>query len=242
MSFLKHLFGREDSNLPQASRLMMPGSSLPWQDQKAAAADVAHMRRELLRSVLHKTLARHGIPAAWLGAEMLVATSRGREAGMHWRLLVKHWDARLLTHAVALQNSLVTRLLGADPLAADWLTGISWQFDLPDDASCPAMPQPGYWTAEPRRAASPAAAVSRDAGVIAGPVRIAPSAAPKSASAHDDAADTPDSVRLDLDRLLAVRDAELARHEQEHAAGQLTEPMYLATEPQPLAASRRSLG
>lgn len=232
MSFLRHLFGREDSKLPQASRLFSPGSSLPWQDQKVAAADLANVRRDLLRGVLQKTLARHGIPASWFDAEMLVATSRGRETGMHWRLLLKHWDPRLLTHAVALQNSLVTRLLASDPLAADWLTGISWQFALPDDAACPAMPQPAYWTADPRPAATAAAAAIADAGVIAGPVRIA---LPQQRTAQPEGTtDARDSVRLDLDRLLAVRDAELARHAQEYGANEPTQPMYLKTEPQPL--------
>jgi len=243
MGFLKQLFGREDSKLPQASRLFLPGSSMPSQDQKTTAAEISNGRRELLHSVLRNTLARHGIPASWLGAEMLVATSRGRETGMHWRLLVRHWEPRLLTHMVALQNSLVTRLLSQDPLAADWLTGISWQFALPDEAACPALPQPGYWTADPRPAPAAVAPDRRSgADVIAGPVRITTPQSAPAAAQPEATPDSADSVRHDLDRLLAVRDAEMKRHAQAHGSSEPTQPMYLRTEPQPLEALRRREG
>jgi hypothetical protein len=237
MSFLKQLFGRDDGKAGRASRMFSQFGSDLFQPPKAAAADIASTRRELMRTVLRKTLTRHGIPTSWIGAEMLVATSRGRENGMHWRLLVKHWDPRLLTHAVALQNSLVMRLLGYDPLAADWLMGISWQFALPDEVSCPPLPQPGYWTAEhrPSGPAVPAEDEAEEASgdVIAGPVRVA---APAEPMAEDDR----DSVRRDLDQLLAIRDAELKRHSDQYAS-EPTQPMYLATEPTPLSPGKRSV-
>ncbi len=103
-------------------------------------------RRELLRVVLRDTLIKHGIPSAWLSAEMLV-TGGTRQPGMHVRLLVRHWDPRLLTHGVALQNSFMQRVSLFDPLAPDWLKGISWQFALPDESVCPEMPEPAVWTA-----------------------------------------------------------------------------------------------
>lgn len=232
MSFLRQLFGRADPKAAQASRMFSQFSPEMAADPRSSAAELASMRRDMMRAVLRKTLARHGIPASWIGAEMLVATARGREAGMHWRLLIKHWDPRLLTHAVALQNSLVVRLLGYDPLAADWLMGISWQFALPDEAACPPMPQPGYWTAEQRRmeARQPLAAASAAGDVIEGPVRIA---APPAGSW-----DAKDSVRHDLDQLFAVRDAELQRHAAETGAADATRPMYLPTQPSALRASR----
>jgi hypothetical protein len=235
MSFLKQLFGRDDPKAAQASRMFTQFGSDLFHTPKAAAADLAASRRELMRTVLRKTLTRHGIPTSWIGAEMLIATARGRETGMHWRLLVKHWDTRLLTHAVALQNSLVMRLLGYDPLAADWLMGISWQFALPDEVSCPPLPQPGFWTADHRPEATDAIddeAPEPSGDVIAGPVRVAtPTAAPVD--------DERDSVRRDLDQLLAIRDAELKRHADQYGASEPTQPMYLNTEPQPLAPARR---
>lgn len=235
MSFFKQLFARDATKPARASRLFSQMGSDLFQSPKAAAADLAATRRELMRTVLRKTLTRHGIPTAWIGAEMLIATARGRENGLHWRLLVKHWDPRLLTHAVALQNSLVMRLLGYDPLAADWLMGISWQFALPDEVSCPPLPQPGYWTAE-HRPTAPAEPVPEQpeqasGDVIAGPQHVAAAAQELSDAERE-------SVRHDLDKLLAIRDAEL-KHHAEYGPSEPTQPMYLATEPQPLSPSRR---
>lgn len=226
MSFLRQLFGREDPKAAQASRMFSQFSPDMAADPRSSAAELASTRREMMRAALRKTLTRHGIPASWIGAEMLVATARGREPGMHWRLLIKHWDPRLLTHAVALQNSLVVRLLGYDPLAADWLMGISWQFALPDEAQCPPMPQAGFWTAEQRRAQTrhPVAVAAGD--IIEGPVRIP--------TAPAGAVDAKDSVRHDLDKLFAVRDAELKRHSAESGSPDATRPMYLQTQPQAL--------
>jgi hypothetical protein len=136
-----------------------------------------------------------------------------------------------------LQNSLVMRLLGYDPLAADWLMGISWQFALPDEVSCPPLPQPGFWTAEQRpddaaEAIDEEVVAAASADVIAGPVRVG---SPTPAPTEDDR----DSVRHDLDKLLAIRDAELKRHADQYGPSEATQPMYLATEPQPLTPERR---
>lgn len=231
MSFLKQLFGGEDRYAPAASRMF----SQPPEAASARTSTVeqANLRRELLRNVLRKTLNRHGIPLAWINAEMLVATSRGRETGMHWRLLIKHWDPRMMTYAVALQNSLIMRLLSQDPRAADWLMGISWQYALTDEANCPPMPYPGFWTAQPGEDAEdePVPEVCGGSGdVIAGPVRIT---APTPTTASRDSSD---SVRDDLDKLLAIRDNELKTDEERFRAtgSEPTQPMYLKTEPVPL--------
>jgi hypothetical protein len=243
VSFLKQLFRREDRQADMASRMFTQFGPDASTAKGSAPADALTTRRELMRTALRKTLARHGIPAAWIGSEMLVATSRSRESGMHWRIVVRHWDPRLLEHSVALQNSLVARLVSYDPLAADWLMGISWQFALANEAACPPMPQPGYWTADHRPvAAAPAAAplaepaIQPSADVIAGPVRIG---TPRSTRAGNRPREADDSLRDDLDKLLAVRDAELQRHA--FSGPEATQPMYLKTEPQPLAPTARPL-
>jgi hypothetical protein len=187
-----------------------------------------------LRLVLRHTLNRHGIPAAWVGADILQATSAGREPGMHLRLLIKHWEPRLLPHTVAFQNSLIVRLLAFDPLASNWLMGISWQFTLPDESPCPPMPHPGWWTADADpRARAPEGVRAEVAGgsgdVIAGPVRIGTSRATTGSILSAD-------VKADLERLLEVRDAELKRNAQ-RLAGDGTgapQPLYLKTQPMDL--------
>jgi hypothetical protein len=163
----------------------------------------------MLGLALRDTLTHKGIPAAWLSAEMLLFTSRGREPGIHLRLLIKHWDPRLLLHAVALQNALIVRLLALDPLASDWLMGISWQFALPDEGPCPPMPHPGSWTAN--------AELDHTAQ-----------------ERRTEASHAPGDVKSDLERLFAVRDAELEMNAQRLAGTDATQPMFLKTEPMEL--------
>jgi hypothetical protein len=184
-------------------------------------------RRELLRVVLRDTVNRHGIPGAWLDGEVLVSTSRTGERGIHWRLVVKHWDPRLLVHAPAFQQALIKRLTTFEPLASSWLTGISWQFATPETAPVPAMPHPGSWT-EPLPAHSPSAPAPEIGGagdVIAGPPLVEPQSPLAAAQASAE-------VKADLEHLFAVRDKDFRRHRAGEAAGDdATQPMFLSTEP-----------
>ena len=195
---------------PASSQMGPPPSQLA-----GSSGSQGRSRRELLRVVLRDTLNRHGIPADWFDAEVLVSTSRSGERGIHWRLVVKNSDPRLLNCAVALQHALIKRLTTFDPLAAAWLTGLSWQYALPDDAPYPAMPHPRTWKDAP---AQPAAAELAAVG------------------AHSD--DTPESrqqavdTRADLEQLFAARDADFRRHVgEENASEGATQPMFLRTEP-----------
>jgi hypothetical protein len=174
-------------------------------------------RREVLQLALRESLQRHGIPTSWITADALAATSRNSDAGLHWRLAIKHWDTRLVLHGVALQHSLVSRVLMYDPKAHDWLIGISWQYALPDDSVCPAMPHPGSWTADPPAQPVPTAASwpGGSADVITGPVRI-----------HDD------GVKSDLEQLMAVRDADFQAHAER--GFESTQQMFAKTQPSDL--------
>ncbi len=225
-SFLARLFSRALAPAPPASS--RPHSQLASghsQHSRGAQASDNASRRELLRVVLRETLNRHGIPADWLGADLLVATSRTGERGLHWRLVVRHWDPRLLTHGFALQQSLIKRMTTYDPLAGNWLMGISWQFALPDEFISPPMPHPGLWTADPPTPRpTPLQAVSGGlANVIAGPVRIADHASPAAGVGSD--------VRADLDQLLAVRDRDFKQHREGAPDHEATQPMFLRTQP-----------
>ena len=232
MSFFRRILGLPSSKNTTTSSKSHSQLSPATSPQSRSSASEAGTRRELLRVVLRNTLNRHGIPTSWIGAEMLLATSRGREPGIHWRLVIKHWDPRLLHCTVALQNALIVRVLAFDPLASNWLMGISWQFSLADESVCPPMPHPGGWTSERRNGKEPEAVAAGEpeggmGDVIAGPVRIADPAPPIDPDAD---------IKADLERLFAVRDAELKLNSQRVAAGagDRTQPMYLKTEPQPL--------
>lgn len=172
------------------------------------------IRKDLLKVVLRETLIRNGIPASWIGADLLRTTSPRKEPGIHVRLLVRHWDARLLECGVAFEQDFFKRLQAMDPTSGNWLMGISWQYAMEDVSRCPEMPHPGVWTAAPAAAQAqpaPAAAAQAAAGdVIAGPVVIP---------------QPQDDVRADLERLLALRDEDIKRHGKDAFAS--TQPVQL---------------
>jgi hypothetical protein len=147
MSFTSWLFGNEKTSSNSASKanhskLAFPHSQTSNNDVESPQA----VRKELLRLVLRETLKYNGFPGTWITADALVATSSRRESGIHVRLAVKHWDARFPQYAVAFQHNFESRLLTLDPLAGNWLMGISWQYDLPMDAQWPDLPPPTTWT------------------------------------------------------------------------------------------------
>lgn len=171
MSFISRLLGRPADESPrsrraasappsqQHSRSLPPDSRshsqlshAPSQNSQGPAPSHNSMRKELLRVVLRDTLNRNGIPRDWVVADLLMASSRTREPGIHMRLQVRHWDARLMLHSVAFQEKLHQRVVMLDPQAIDWLLSISWLYALPDSSACPAMPHPGTWTAVPAAA------------------------------------------------------------------------------------------
>ena len=205
MRFLTRLF----APAPKAA------TAQPTQSSKNLAASQLATRRELLRVVLRDTFIKHGIPTAWVGAEMVQAMGRTREPGLHMRLLVRHWDPRLLTYGVALERSLAARVMVFDPTAVNWLAGISWQFSLQNEAACPPLPEPSSWNATVLAAvqapALPAAAVELIAKTDA---------------------------RAELNRMFAETDAKKRkRYAEEPAPGDKkpnfdsTQPMFCATEP-----------
>lgn len=167
MSFISRLLGRPAEprrSRPAASQppSLQHSRSLPPDSRSHSQLSQAHsqnslglapshnsMRKELLRVVLRDTLNRNGIPREWVVADLLVATPRNKEPGIHMRLQVRHWDARLMLHSVAFQEKLHQRVVMLDPQAIDWLLSISWLYALPDSSVCPVMPHPGTWTAVP---------------------------------------------------------------------------------------------
>src|SRR5687767_15044801 len=75
------------------------------QPNSASAGSQHSVRKDLLKVVLRETLTRNGIPASWIGADLLRSNSpkRGGESGVHVRLLIRHWDPRLMMCGVAFE-------------------------------------------------------------------------------------------------------------------------------------------
>lgn len=207
MPFLDFLFRRRATS--RGAEADRPQSANP----QTTVSSVT--RKDLLRVVLREALFRNGIPAAWLAPEVLRTVHRGRDSGLHMRLVLRHWDPRLLQHAPSLERDVLARLQLLDPSAQNWFAGFSWQFGLADAEDLPPLPHPGTWTAPPpamnlRRRAAPDTEPGAD--VIAGPLVIKPQA---------------QDARADLERLLALRDEDLRRHAQDGDAFARTRPLTL---------------
>jgi hypothetical protein len=206
MGMLDTLFGRKAAPAKAAAKAGRAGAS-QFQPSASQESTSPHgMRKDLIRMVLKETLTRNGIPASWIGADLLRATGKGKEPGLHVRLLVLHWDLRLMEHAPAFEQNFYKRVLAMDPLSVNWLLGISWQFAM-DMSVCPPLPHPGSWTASPHTAHVVPPAEQVPVGVIEGPVMA------KSST----------EVRADLEKMLSMGD-KTHRSEESFAA---TQPIAL---------------
>ena len=98
------------------------------------------LRREVLNLATRDTLSKHGIPSHWITAEIQIAFTSSRQRGMHLRLVLREWRSDLIHYSFALQRAIRARIFCLDPLSAEWLTGISWKFDIVDESACPSLP------------------------------------------------------------------------------------------------------
>jgi hypothetical protein len=103
------------------------------------------LRRQLVHVLLRDVLRRHGVPSALIECQMLVVASRSRGPGMYVRLVLRQWDERLVRYAFAFQKALMADILRFEPTAAEWLHGISWQFEF--EGTCPyaELPEKSFW-------------------------------------------------------------------------------------------------
>ena len=121
----------------------------------------------------------------------MVAESRSLGPGLYVRLVLRHWDERLLRYAFAFETQLRDAISQFEPQASTWLHGISWELDLHSSCPYPDMPDPASWLP---------------------PVPPVPEAAgnpPKAVNSKVDAEDEILQDLKDLERMFAVRDVTL---------------------------------
>ncbi|WP_177219041.1 hypothetical protein [Polaromonas sp. OV174] len=107
------------------------------------------LRRQLVQVLLRDVMRRHGIPSAWIDCQLLVVSSRSRGEGMYVRLIIKHWDPRLLNYAHAFQNTLMMDISRFEPQSVHWLFGVSWQLELGNACPYQELPDRSVWTEPP---------------------------------------------------------------------------------------------
>ncbi len=180
-------------------------------------------RRQLVQVLLRDVLRKSGIPADWIECQMLLISSRTRGQGMYVRLVIRHWDERLMNYLVAFQETLMADIRRFEPKTEEWLHGISWQLDMGDQCPYAALPDKSFWVEALQK---PAASMAE---VFAEPIPevLADPDKPAFKTTTDD--EETNRAR-DLERLFAIRDQELDRE----AALGITPVGYEKTQPSSL--------
>jgi hypothetical protein len=113
-------------------------------------------RKQLLAPVLRETLLRNAVPNGCVGMEFFRTMDRSgaRTDGIHVRLVLRDLHDELAGRIVALERDFRRRLTLIDWRAAEWLQGVSWQMELPDDDAMPEAAASENAPASARAAAS----------------------------------------------------------------------------------------
>lgn len=143
MGIIKRLLGGDKRIEPAEEPVSQTPSipTLPEVDPQAST------RRELLRMLLRDSLRFSGVPESWIEPQYLLEPGRNGQTNLHLRLVVRHWDERLLQYAVAFQRRLRAEVQRFEPGAKEWLLTISWQYEVDDQCPYQLMPEPSTWTA-----------------------------------------------------------------------------------------------
>lgn len=150
MKLMKRLFGggKTKPGAPAASRPASLETQSEFDSQvEARAPDSGNQsatRRELVRVLARDTLRQCGVPDGWVECQSLVMARSTGQTQILARLVVRHWDERLLRYAMAFEKLLLEELHRFDPDSSEWLQSITWQFKAKD---CPVteMPDPSIW-------------------------------------------------------------------------------------------------
>lgn len=238
---LKKLFGLSGNN---ASRL----SALPGNRSSHSIVhdgSESETRSQLVQKMMRDTLHKNGISPKWIECQIQVTAGRTRGPGISVRLVVKHWDSRLMQYTFAFQKALLTAIVQFEPKAAIWLHGISWQLEVASTCPHTTLPGKNYWLETPqidmhaKAAKQPdvEAAPAMNAAPVAALVKAQPAAFKPVAPAKpaqplfEIEKPTPENnATADLERLFAIRDNELAHQ----AANSLIPPGYEKTQAAPL--------
>ncbi|WP_411882575.1 hypothetical protein [Polaromonas sp. YR568] len=161
---INQLFGVKSQPTRPAASTTPPSPPESEGSVPSEEASVIAVRQQLIQVLLRDTARRSGIPPQWLDCQMLLTSGRSQGEGMYVRIIMKHWDQRLLTYAAAFQKALLADIMRFEPHATQWLHGISWQLDGGDSCPHQELPHPSFWmqsnAQRPAAAATPAQAQS----------------------------------------------------------------------------------
>lgn len=145
MNFFKRALNRKEA--PRQG----PASQPPDSQVESRLAEVdalTNTRSQMVRVVTRDTLRQCGIPEQWIECQVSVVARRNGVSQVVPRLVVRHWDDRLVRYLPAFERRLLAEIQEFERDASDWLQPFSWHF-LADNCPHSEMPAPSFWNAGP---------------------------------------------------------------------------------------------
>lgn len=129
--------GRSKSEKPVA----VPPQPAP----DALANQLSSSQREMVRLTLLTVLKRQGIPANWIGVELMSIRTPHHASALFLQLEVLKWHDALMQYAAALQQELLEGFKRFDPDTNSSKYLFGWKFS--PDCGCPhtKLPEASFW-------------------------------------------------------------------------------------------------
>ena len=102
-------------------------------------------RGQLVQVLFRDLVRKSGMLPGCVQCQIQVINSRSRGQGIYVRLIVKHWDERLMKYAFAFQKALLTEIVQFEPTAGNWLKGFAWQLEVAASCTVTELPDPDFW-------------------------------------------------------------------------------------------------
>ena len=142
------------------SKSEKPVAAPPQPAPDALVNQLSSSQREMVRLTLLTVLKRQGIPANWIGVELMPIRTPHHASALLLQLEVLKWHDALMQYVAILQQELLEGFKRFDPDANPSKYLFGWKFS--PDCGCPhtRMPDPSFWQNNATSAAAPKAAAS----------------------------------------------------------------------------------
>ena len=141
MAWLGGLFGKKNA---QAMELL-PSGGLDAEDALAVPGSTVAEARDLINRAAYENLQLNGIPKEWIKFEILTLSDAAK-AYFQLQVTIRHWDAYLLLHSWAFEQTVMGRVRERSLPISRALRAVLWR--IAADAGCPydRMPPSVAWT------------------------------------------------------------------------------------------------
>ncbi len=127
------------------SKSEKPVAAPPQPTPESLVNQLSSSQREMVRLTLLTVLKRQGIPANWIGVELMPIRTPHHASALLLQLEVLKWHEALMQYVAVLQQELLEGFKRFDPDANSSKYLFGWKFS--PDCGCPhtKMPEPSFW-------------------------------------------------------------------------------------------------